>query len=99
MNYSIILYILGCVLKFESAFLLLPAIVGFIYKENAAFSYLFTAALCFIAGAIMSHKKPASKNLFFREGFVTVAASWVIISIFGAIPFVISKDKVAGLEF
>ncbi len=92
MNYSIILYILGCVLKFESAFLLLPAIVGFIYREDEAFSYLFTAALCFIAGAVMSHKKPTSKNLFIREGFVTVAASWVIMSIFGAIPFVLTGD-------
>ena len=92
MNYSIILYILGCVLKFESAFLLLPAIVGFIYREDEALSYLFTSALCFIVGAITSHKKPASKNLFIREGFVTVAASWVIMSIFGAIPFVLTGD-------
>ena len=92
MNYPIILYILGCVLKFESAFLLLPAVVGFIYKEDEALSYLFTAALCFIVGTVMSHKKPASKNLFIREGFVTVAASWVIMSIFGAIPFVLTGD-------
>lgn len=92
MNYSIILYILGCVLKFESAFLLLPAIVGFIYKEDDALSYLFASALCFIIGAVMSHKKPVSKNLFIREGFVTVAASWVIMSIFGAIPFVLTGD-------
>jgi len=92
MNYSIILYILGCVLKFESAFLLLPAIVGFIYREDEAFSYLFTAAICFIVGTVMSHKKPVSKNLFIREGFVTVAASWVIMSIFGAIPFVLTGD-------
>ena len=33
MNYSIVLYILGCVLKFESAFLVLPALVGLIYRE------------------------------------------------------------------
>lgn len=92
MNYSIILYILGCVLKFESAFLLLPVIVGIIYRETEAFSYIFTAALCFIIGAVLSHKKPASTNLFIREGFATVAASWVIISIFGAIPFVLTGD-------
>ena len=92
MNYSIILYILGCVLKFESAFLLLPAIVGFIYHETEAFSYLFTAAICFIAGFILSRKKPVNKNLFIKEGFVTVAASWVVISIFGAIPFVLTGD-------
>lgn len=92
MNYSIILYILGCVLKFESAFLLVPALVGVIYQEDAIYSYLFTAALCFVIGAILSHKKPQSKNLFIKEGFVTVAASWVVISIFGALPFVLSGD-------
>lgn len=92
MNYSVILYILGCVLKFESAFLLIPAIVGMVYKENATYSYLFTAALCLIIGIVLSRKKPASKNLFIREGFVTVAASWVILSIFGALPFVLSGD-------
>lgn len=92
MNYSIILYILGCVLKFESAFLLLPAVVGLIYRESAVISYFFTSALCFIIGSVLSYKKPASKNLFIREGFVTVAASWLVISVFGALPFVFSGD-------
>ena len=92
MNYSIILYILGCVLKFEGAFLLVPVIVGVIYREKAIFSYLFVAAICFLIGKLLSHKKPASKNLFIKEGFVTVAASWVTLSIFGALPFVLSGD-------
>lgn len=92
MNYSIILYILGCLLKFESAFLLLPAIVGMLYRENAVYAYLGTSALCFVLGFLLSHKKPAAKNLFIREGFVTVAASWVIMSIFGAVPFVLAGD-------
>ena len=92
MNYYIILYILGCVLKFESAFLLLPFVVGLLYHESAAYSYLITAALCFLIGMLLSSKKPVSKNLFIREGFVTVAASWMVMSIFGALPFVISGD-------
>ena len=66
MNYSIILYILGCVLKFESGFLLLPAFVGFLYGETEAFSFIFTAAICFILGYFLSRKKPASKNLFIK---------------------------------
>ena len=45
MNYSIVLYILGCVLKFESAFLVLPALVGLIYREHASVSYLAVAVL------------------------------------------------------
>ena len=92
MNYSIILYILGHVLKFESAFLLVPVVVGLFYKEKEVFAYLFVSAICYIIGRLLSHKKPASTTLFVREGFVTVAASWLTLSIFGAIPFVLSGD-------
>lgn len=92
MNYSIVLYILGCVLKFESAFLVLPALVGLIYREHASVSYLAVAVLCLILGVLLTHKKPRSTNLYTREGFVAVALSWVIMSIFGAIPFVLTGD-------
>lgn len=92
MNYSIVRYILGWVLRFESAFLLLPAFVGAIYQEQAAFAYVFTALLCFAAGTLLCRKKPASTSLYTREGFVSVSASWIVMSIFGAIPFVLTKD-------
>lgn len=92
MNYSIVLYILGCVLKFESAFLVLPALVGLIYREHASVSYLAVAVLCLILGVFLTHKKPRSTNLYTREGFVAVALSWIIMSIFGAIPFVLTGD-------
>lgn len=92
MNYSIVLYILGCVLKFESAFLVLPALVGLLYREHASVSYLAVAVLCLILGVLLTHKKPRSTNLYTREGFVAVALSWIIMSIFGAIPFVLTGD-------
>lgn len=92
MNYSIILYILGCLLKFEAGFLLLPVLIGIIYKEDTIFSYLAVAAICLVLGLLLSHKKPASKDLFIKEGFVTVASSWTIMSIFGALPFVLTGD-------
>ena len=92
MNYSIVLYILGCVLKFESAFLVLPALVGLIYREHASVSYLAVAVLCLTLGVLLTHKKPRSTNLYTREGFVAVALSWIIMSIFGAIPFVLTGD-------
>lgn len=92
MNYSIVLYILGCVLKFESAFLVLPALVGLIYREHASVFYLAVAVLCLILGVLLTHKKPRSTNLYTREGFVAVALSWIIMSIFGAIPFVLTGD-------
>ena len=92
MNYSIVLYILGCVLKFESAFLVLPGLVGLMYQETASISYLAVAVLCLIFGVLLTYKKPRSTSLYTREGFVTVALSWIIMSIFGAIPFVLTGD-------
>lgn len=87
-----VLYILGYMLKFESAFLMLPVVVGFIYNENASLSYLGVAVLCLISGLLLTHKRPTSSNLYTREGFVTVALSWMVMSIFGAMPFVLAGD-------
>lgn len=92
MNYSMVLYILGFMLKFESAFLMLPALVGLIYREDAALSYVIVAVICLVLGIFLTHKKPSSSNLYTRDGFVTVALSWIVMSIFGAIPFVLSGD-------
>ena len=58
MNYSIVLYILGFILRFESVFLLLPALVGLIYQEASGFSYLFVAVLCFAVSFLLTRRKP-----------------------------------------
>ncbi len=92
MNYSMVFYILGYILKFESAFLMLPVLVGLIYAENDVIPYLLTAALCLLLGIVFTRRKPASPSLYTREGFVTVALSWIAMSIFGALPFVWSGD-------
>ncbi len=92
MNYAMVLYILGIILKFEATFLLLPALVGLIYREPAAISYLISAGLCFLAGLLLGRKKPASSSVYTREGFATVSLSWIVMSIFGAVPLVLSGD-------
>lgn len=91
MNYGIVRYILGWVLKFESAFLCLPVIVSVIYRERNGWVFLGVAAACFLSGWAMTLKKP-EKGLYAREGFISVALSWLVMSIFGALPFVITGD-------
>ncbi len=92
MNYFMVLYILGYILKFESAFLMLPALVSLIYQEKAGIPFVITAAICLVLGIVFTHKKPSSSTVYTREGFVTVALSWIVMSIFGAIPFVWNGD-------
>ena len=43
MNYGMVIYILGWILKIESVMLLLPCIVAVIYRESAGISFLITA--------------------------------------------------------
>ena len=90
MNYSIIIYIIGCILKIEAVFMVLPLITSLIYREVSGYAFLITIILCLAFGIPMTHKKPSKKAFYTKEGFVTVALSWIVLSIMGAVPFVIS---------
>lgn len=90
MNYSIIIYIIGWILKLEAAFMLLPCITALVYGEKKGFVFLFTMILCLAAGIPLTLKKPKQKAFYTKEGFVTVALSWIVLSVMGAVPFVLS---------
>lgn len=92
MNYSIILYILGWILNFEAGFLTLPGIVAIIYKEKSGFAILATLLACLFLGLLLTRKKPKSTVFYTKEGFITVALGWIILSIFGAMPFLLSGE-------
>ena len=92
MNYSMIIYILGHLLKFEAIFLLLPMLAGFAYNEIDASIYMVLAFVAFIAGTLLTLKQPKNKQLFTKEGFVTVALGWIVLSMYGALPFVLTGD-------
>lgn len=92
MNSSIIRYILGHVLKFEALFLVLPCFTALIYKEIEGIAFAIILVLCFILGSICTHTKPKNTVFYAKEGFVTVALSWIILSVMGALPFVINEE-------
>lgn len=90
MNYSMLVYIIGSVLKLNTVFFLIPCITGVIYREDAIWAFLISAAICLATGILLTLKKPANKNIYTKEGFFVVALSWIAISIFGSLPFIIS---------
>ena len=92
MNYAAVLRMLGFVLQFEAGFLLLPCIVALIYREKCGFAYLIMAAVCFVIGICLSRIKGKNKNFFAKEGFASVALSWIVMSLAGCMPFVISGE-------
>ncbi len=92
MNYRVISYILGWVLCLEALFLAVSAAVGGLYGERAALSYVYAALICAVLGLPAIIKKPKRMAFFMKEGFVTVALCWIVLSIFGALPFVFSGE-------
>ena len=90
MNIRIISYIIGWVLNCEAACLLLPLVCAFIYDEPCAMVFAMCIALCLLAGVALTFKPPVKRSMYSREGFITVALSWIVISLFGALPFYFS---------
>lgn len=90
MNYSMVLYIVGWILNFEAGFMLLPGLVSVIYQEKAGLTFLAAIAIALAFGIPLVIRKPKNKDFYMKEGFVSVALSWIVMSIVGAIPFMLS---------
>ncbi len=88
MNYRMIRNVLGWILIFEAGFLLVPSITAVVYGEwRELWHFLITILLCLTIGVLCTLRRPKDSMLYAREGFVTVGLSWVVLSVFGAIPF------------
>ena len=85
MNYKLMLRMMGLTLLVETLLLLLPLAVTLIYREDPA-PFLYTILPLALAGILLSRIKSRS-DFFSREGFVVVGLIWVVLSLFGALPF------------
>ena len=91
MNYRMIARILGMVLLILAALLVLPLIAGLCYGENVL-NFAVTIAAAAALGGIFMLFKPINRDIYAREGFTAVGLSWILMSLLGAQPFVISGD-------
>ena len=93
MNYRMIIYIMGQILRIVGLCMLLPILVGFIYNESHVITtFGIPAVITLIISFAFTVKKPKDRSIFSMESFVSVAASWVAMSAIGALPFVISGE-------
>ena len=92
MNYRMILYLLGWVLNIQGLCFLLPVAVGLFYGEAQWQFYALMTLMCLVCGVLLILKKPKRTVFYTKEGFVTVALSWLLMSLTGALPFYLSKE-------
>ena len=93
MNYAMIFYLIGNLFKVEAGLLLLPLLVAAIYGESATYpAFALTILLLLLLGVLLTLRQPKDRLLRPREGFFIVGLSWVLLSAFGALPFVFSGE-------
>ena len=93
MNKRMILYIQGAILLIESAIMVLPIATALIYRETSGVWFFYTALAAAICGfAAMKLSKPRTKTIYAKEGLITVALGWIVLSLVGALPFTLSGE-------
>ncbi len=90
MNYSMIFFIIGWVFLIEAALMAPSALVALLYSEQSIWAFAAAIGLCLLLGVPLVRRQPANKVFYAKEGCVTVALSWIVMSLMGALPFVFS---------
>ncbi|SDK04777.1 TrkH family potassium uptake protein [Natronincola ferrireducens] len=90
MNYGMVVKVLGNLLLFEAAALVVPLFVSLYYREHSALAFMYTILILIVVGGLMAKIPNPSKKIRSKEGLIIVAAGWVFVSYFGALPFTLS---------
>lgn len=92
MNNKMIRYVIGKILKLEAIFMVVPLVLSFYYQESFSvkIAHIATILLLVISAFLLSRKHPEDMKIFAKEGLLIVAFSWLSLSFYGALPFVIS---------
>lgn len=92
MNRSIVIYVLGYILKTEGVLMSLPCLVALIYQEKEGFAYLIVGVISILLGQLLTMRKPKDYVIYLKEGCVATSLSWILMGVVGAIPFMITGE-------
>jgi len=91
LNKKFILNSLGLILVFESLFMLLCVGVSLIYGDGDVSALLISFGITFTTGSLCwLLNRNIEKDLLKRESFIIVTLVWVVMSIFGSLPYIFS---------
>lgn len=94
MNLNLVLSVVGQIIKVLGYIMLSPLFVILIYKEPMGnmVSFIIPALLCLIIGNYLSKSEYDPDDMHAIEGFMVVALSWLIMSLIGSLPFILSGE-------
>ncbi len=90
-NFKIILSIIGFLLILEGVFMFTGIPFSLLHCETKCYSLLISGIITLISGVVIRYyTRNASKNIGRREGYIIVSIAWIVISLFGTLPYLIS---------
>ena len=94
MNFRVLGNILGKIMILEGCLMVAPLVVSFLYREGLwhHLAFVIPILLLFLAGGLLQLPKPKRTSFYQKEGFALVALAWIVMTLFGALPFVINGD-------
>ena len=94
MNYKMMGRFIGQILMVEAVFMIPALIVSLCYGEYPAmWSFLITMAACLVVSLVLRLVCKGAPSAFYaKEGLVCVGLSWIVLSLFGCLPFYLSRE-------
>jgi trk system potassium uptake protein TrkH len=92
MKIKAVFYHVGNLLKVEAGLMALPLLISVIDADGNYLAFLIAIAALLALGFLLTRLGRKDAPLYAREGFTIVGISWLLISLFGALPFVISGE-------
>ena len=99
MQLSIVAKTLGLLLMVFSFAQVPPILVDLIYSEGEYLTFVFSFILTVFGGLVLWWPFRAIKKSFrLREGVLIVVSFWIVLSLFGTLPFLIT-ESISNLSF
>ena len=93
MNFRMVAYLIGHILRLEALFMVPAMVLSFFLKETtSAHAFLITILVLLAVSLLGGRSKPSNRGFYTREGFLVTALTWIVMSLFGALPFFISGE-------
>lgn len=91
LNFRLLVYLAGLILLIESGFIMACIPVSLIYSGGDFSALALSAGITGLFGAIFFfyNRKRVRKTPGIREGFLAVTMTWLLISVFGSLPYII----------
>jgi len=90
-NIKSIIYILGTLLKLLAISMLIPIFIGIKYHEEDAFVFIICMGITYISAWLFQKTSSNKITLQYRDGFVIVTIGWLLVSLYGAFPYLLGN--------